>query len=394
MRMFLVLILGVLVAAVVGEDVARPHIEFPAGAAGGLELVQSEYNQFAPQHHGGDHPGGDKKHHPGGKKKHHHEEKEGKKKLAHWMHRWGWNPSRHQLDKLYSLVQPHKHHRKHRQQGSEGHHEGHHRQGEGEEKHHQQVVEKKHRHEEKVEKKKLLHWLHRFGWNPSPHQLDKLHSLGHSHRKQHHAQPEHHSEHSKDAQSGHHSGQRSGDRPHPQQHGSQESQTEPPAWKSLGPIPGSEVHLPAHLGILPPGLSRPRTFGNENPSPPLSSSSSVSAANAPLPAPGHVATSTATNRTLPAPPSIGQAVLTQTPSLQAVPTMGNATSGSLGPSSTQPPPPPSAGSGGMIAGIPVVDGADAKIPAPRVVNSTSAASAVHAEGWSIVAAAAILAIVA
>lgn len=381
--MLLVLLLVVLVAAVVGEDVGRPHIEFPADG-GGMELVQSEYNQFAPQRHGGG-----KKHHG------HEEETEEKKKMAHWMHRWGWNPSPEQVNRLYSLVQPHKHHHQHHKSSHKGHHEGHRHPGGKEEKRHRQEVEKKHRHDEKGEgEKKLLRWMHRFGWNPSPHQLDKLHSLGHSHRKQHHAHSEHHSQHHKDDQSGHHSDRhQTGD--HAQaQHGSQEHHVEPPAWKSLDPVAGQEVHLPAHLGILPPGYSHPRSFGNENPSPPRSSTSSVSAANAPLPAPGHVATSTATNRTLPAPPSIGQPVLTQTPSVQAAPTMGNATSGSLGPSSTQPPAPPNASSGGMIAGIPVVDGADAKIAAPRVVNSTSAASVVHAEGWCVVAAAAILAIVA
>ncbi len=167
--MLLVLLLVVLVAAVVGEDVGRPHIEFPADG-GGMELVQSEYNQFAPQRHGGG-----KKHHG------HEEETEEKKKMAHWMHRWGWNPSPEQVNRLYSLVQPHKHHHQHHKSSHKGHHEGHRHPGGKEEKRHRQEVEKKHRHDEKGEgEKKLLRWMHRFGWNPSPHQLDKLHSLGHS----------------------------------------------------------------------------------------------------------------------------------------------------------------------------------------------------------------------
>ncbi len=192
-----------------------------------------------------------------------------------------------------------------------------------------------------------------------------------------------------------------------------------PAWKDVTPPPpppsdheaGHDEKpkvfkpLPAHLGILPPGLGKPRGWGDESQSNPPSSasrsSSPVIAAQPPLPEPANTfsppTASLANSKSsilppLPAEGDVGKnssasilAPVTSLPS--STPSdaklAASETSGSLNPSSTPPPPPfpatPSK-SRKTIAGVPIVDDdddksseteGDVKVPKPNSVNITA-----------------------
>ena len=304
-----------------------PHVSFASAPDAPPVLVKSEYNQFAPPptHHSN----GDKH-----KKNHHHDKDDeiSRGTFVRWMQQLGLHASQHQVDKLYGLVSRHKHHKHHHEQHANG--------------------------EKKV------------------------------------------------------------------------SGAAKPAWVQVSPPPpggsrekgnGGDKEKMEAVSSGVGGVGKARSWGEEGgPSPPTKNSSPVSAAQPPLPEPANSFLPSATpassstgsekgKKVLPL-PAVGAhhnsssiAPVTSLPSsAPSSLTHNNAsdtsgTSGSLNPSSTPPPPPapaaatedgannvkPNVGDtrltpltngttqGNSIAGVPIADDGDLKIPHPPLVNSTA-----------------------
>lgn len=237
-----------------------------------------------------------------------------------------------------------------------------------------------HHHDGGVSRKNLLHWMERLGLHPSKSQVEKLYGLVNGHRRHRH----------------HHGEEKAGGEgnKHHVDGGSEEKQKE--AWtevESGDKESGDGQTKPApKVGVLPPASSKPRGWGDENPSPP-------SAAKPPLPEPANTLpspTGTSSNRSsiLPPIPAGGVAKNVTVAPATSTPAISEGTSGSYNPSSTtaQGNKVPDdrlggmtgEGSGRSVAGVPVSDDGDLKVPG--VVNGTEggtvkSASERRGEGW-------------
>ncbi|SPO31087.1 uncharacterized protein UTRI_05271_B [Ustilago trichophora] len=327
------------------EDNDRPQISFAAAPNSPPALVQSEYNQFAPPPSPSDGKNRGKKHH--GKKDN--EEGVSRGKFVQLMHKLGLHPTKHQIDRLYGLVKGKHHKKKHHGKKAQGKHHAHKSSGEA-----QKPV-----------------------WTEvqPPASQPRLQADGHTHSV---------SENGKGltGKQGEESGQ------------------------SMRPNVG--------VGVLPPGLGKPRGWGDEggsSPSPPTKNTSPISAAQPPLPEPANTFFPAATGSSsaagghssiLPPLPAAGIAAhnnsnaplapATSVPSLAPSSSAStnppsdeaSGTSGSLNPSSTPTPVSKTNPMGGdtrlttltngteggkNIAGVPIADDGDLKVPQPQ--NATS-----------------------
>ncbi|SPO30654.1 uncharacterized protein UTRI_05271 [Ustilago trichophora] len=360
------------------EDNDRPQISFAAAPNSPPALVKSEYNQFAvppSAPHGKKHHG--KKH--GGKK----EKEEGvsRGRFVQLMHKIGLHPNKHQIDRLYGLVKvvKGKHHKK---------------------KHHGKKAKAKHHADKSSGEAKPPVWTEVQPPPPSQArlQVDDAHA---------HSVDEH-----KKGVDGEKGGQ-----------------------------PGQLMRPNVGVGVLPPGLGEPRGWGDEggsSPSPPTKNTSPISAAQPPLPEPANTFLPAATGSSsaagghsniLPPLPAAGiaaqnnsHAPLAPATSVPSIAPSSSAstnpaseeasgTSGSLNPSSTPTPVSRTNNMGGdtrltplangtesgqNIAGVPIADDGDLKVPQPQNATSTSGSgkqgatgaksggtsNRVKVEGWS------------
>ena len=110
-----------------------------------------------------------------------------------------------------------------------------------------------------VSRKKFVHVMHELGLHPSQHQIDKLYGfVSKSHHDGTPPEHEHHHKHDDEKKSAPDNG----------------GGSVKPAWKEVGSPHidgggqadvGKPKPLPAHLGMLPPGLSKPRPWSDESP---------------------------------------------------------------------------------------------------------------------------------
>lgn len=327
----------------------RPQISFAAAPNSPPALVKSEYNQFAPP------PSSPRV------KKHHSKKHEGKKdkeegvsrgKFVQLMHKLGLHPNKHQIDRLYGLVKG-KHHKK---------------------KHHGKKAKGKHHADKSSGAAKMPVWTE---VKPPPSQPRLRDDDAHPH--------------SVDERKKGVDGEKDGQ-------------------------PGQLMRPNVGVGVLPPGLGKPRGWGDEegsSPSPPTKNTSPISAAQPPLPEPANTFLPAATGSSsaagghssiLPPLPAAGIAAqnnsnaplapATSVPSIapsssastNTASDEASGTSGSLNPSSTPAPISRTKNMGGdtrltpltngteggkNIAGVPIADDGDLKVPQPLNATSTN-----------------------